>query len=362
MKIPLIVDAHEDLAWNILALGRDYTRSAAETRRLELGTDNVTHNGETLLGWPDYLAGRVAVVFGTLFAAPKRRSLGDWDSQVYTTFEDAHRIYRGQLEAYHRLTGEHPDRFRLIQSRDDLQSVLAHWEGEADEHPIGLVALMEGAEGVRRPAELEEWWQLGLRIIGLAWAGTRFCGGTREPGPLTEEGRLLLKEMAAIGFLLDISHMDEQAVLEALDVYPGTILASHANAAALLPGYQGNRLLSDLVIRRLFERGGIIGVVPYCRFLKAGWTESDSREAITLETVADQVDYLCQLAGDARHVGLGSDFDGGFGLSSVPAGIDTIADLPKLAAILSARGYKPEDVATILGGNWLDLLKQTLPE
>jgi hypothetical protein len=83
MKQPLIVDAHEDIAWNILVLGRDYTRSVRETRALEKGSENVVHNGETLLGWPEYQQGRVAFVFGTLFAAPKRRSLGAWDTQVY---------------------------------------------------------------------------------------------------------------------------------------------------------------------------------------------------------------------------------------------------------------------------------------
>ncbi len=70
------------------------------------------------------------------------------------------------------------------------------------------------------------------------------------------------------------------------------------------------------------------------QFLKAGWKKGDPREAITLETLAAHVDHICQMAGDARHVGLGSDFDGGFGLNSVPAGIDTIADLQKLGPIL----------------------------
>ncbi|MBN2387568.1 MAG: membrane dipeptidase [Anaerolineales bacterium] len=361
MPLPLIVDAHEDLAWNILVLGRDYTRSVAETRRLEAGTPNVAHNGETLLGWQEYQQGRVAIVFGTLFAAPRRCSIGDWDTQSYEDCEQAHRIYRAQLDAYHALAGNHPDHFRLLQTRAELESLLKQWEGEEGEHPVGLVALMEGADGVRRPAELEEWWELGLRIIGLAWAGTRYSGGTREPGPLTADGHLLLKAMAEIGFTLDLSHMDEEASLQALDTYPGAIIASHANAVALLPGFQGNRLLTDAVIKRLLERDGIIGVVPYCRFLRAGWTEAEGREGIPLASVADHVDHICQMAGDARHVGLGSDFDGGFGLTAAPAGVDTIADLQKLVPILAARGYRDEDVAAILGGNWLRHLKSCLP-
>jgi len=130
---------------------------------------------------------------------------------------------------------------------------------------------MEGAEGVRTPSELDEWWELGVRFIGPAWAGTRFCGGTRDPGPLTDDGRALLEAMADIGFTLDLSHMDELSARQSLDMYPGPIIASHANAAALLPGYDGNRLLPDEVIRGMITRDGIIGVIPYCRFLDNSW-------------------------------------------------------------------------------------------
>jgi membrane dipeptidase len=365
MPAPLIVDAHEDIAYNILSFGRDYTRPAAETRKLERKSapETIKHAGETLLGWPEYQLGRVAVVFGTLFATPERRKEGDWDRQSYADIQQAHRIYRTQLDEYHRLTDEHPDRFRLIGTRADLKSILSHWANATQPtHPVGLVPLMEGAEGVRTPSELEEWWEAGLRTIGLAWAGTRFCGGTRDPGPLTDDGRALLKAMADIGFTLDLSHMDPQSAREALDLYPGPIIASHANAAALLKGYTGNRLLPEDVIKGLLDRDGIIGVIPFCVFLENGWKRSDRRDHITLETLVAHVDHICQMAGDARHVGLGSDFDGGFGVDSVPSGIDTIADLQKLSPLLTAKGYNDDEVAAILGGNWLRHLQTHLPE
>jgi membrane dipeptidase len=95
--------------------------------------------------------------------------------------------------------------------------------------------------------------------------------------------------------------------------------------------------------------------------LNAGWKKGDRRDEITLTTLAAHVDHICQLAGDARHVGLGSDFDGGFGLNSVPADIDTIADLQKLAPILEMKGYNDEEVASILGLNWLRHLRTYLP-
>lgn len=359
----LIVDAHEDLAWNMLTFGRDYTRSAEETRRLEAGGPVPERNGDTLLGWPDYQRGRIGVVFASLFAAPLRRRLGEWDRLVYATSDQAYTLYSSQLDAYQRLVDGAPDKFELVRSLPGLEKVLLAWEDEAREsRPVGLVILMEGAECLREPGELEDWWARGVRVIGPAWAGTRFCGGTREPGPLTGEGYALLEGMAALGFTLDISHMDEQAALQALDFYPGAVIASHSNAVALLKGCESNRFLSDYLLKRLIERDGIVGIVPYNKFLLWGWSARDGRASVGLEHVAAQIDYVCQVAGSAAHVGIGSDFDGGFGLQSTPDGIDTIADLTKLALPLAEKGYTEDDIGTILGGNWLSLLRRTLPQ
>ena len=363
MKNFLIVDAHEDLAWNMLTFSRDYTLPAAETRQCEQGGLAPQHNGDTLLGWPDYQSGRVAVVFSTLFNAPQHRRLGDWDVMSYSTFDEAHALYRAQLEAYHRLAGDHPDMFRLVHTRRDLQAVLDHWKRtDTDEHPVGLIVLMENAEGVRQPGELEEWWAGGVRIIGPAWTGTRYCGGTREPGPLTPDGCALLKRMAELGFVLDLSHMDAQAALQALDSYPRQVIASHGNALALLPGSDSNRHLTNEVLRGLIKRDGVIGVVPNNGFLLVDWRSRGGREAVSIDLLVAQIDYICQLAGDAHHVGLGSDFDGGFGLQSVPVELDTIADLQILAPRLAQKGYTEVDIAAILGENWLSMLQINLPE
>ena len=178
----IVVDSHQDLAWNMLTFGRDYTRSVTETRQVESEGQTPQRNGDTLLGWPEYQRGQVALVFATLFAAPARHQLGDWDRLAYATIDEAHRIYSAQLDAYQRLVEEHPDKFRMVHSLQDLNDTLAGWEDAADEEPpIGLVILMEGSEGVREPTEREEWWHRGVRLLGPAWAGTRFCGGTREP-------------------------------------------------------------------------------------------------------------------------------------------------------------------------------------
>ncbi len=363
MNTPLLIDAHEDLAWNMLTFGRDYTLAAAAIRTREAGSIAPQVNGDTLLGWPDYQRGRVAVIFSTLFASPVRHKLGEWDRQSYADANEAHRCYAAQLDAYQRLVDEHPTMFRKLEKLADLQEVLEHWrQTETDEHPVGLVILMEGAEGVRIPDELEEWYQRDVRIIGPAWAGTRFCGGTLEPGGFTKEGYALLEAMAEFNLTLDLSHMDEKAALQALDSYPGHIIASHANAQALLKESDSNRHLSDLVIEGLINRSGTIGIVPSNSFLKSDWKTTAGRSSVTMDHVAAQIDYICQMAGDALHVGIGSDFDGGFGLQAVPAEIDTIADLHKLIPFLSQRGYTETDISAILGGNWLAQLNFILPE
>jgi membrane dipeptidase len=360
---PLIVDAHVDLAWNMASYGRDYTRAVAETRRLEADSQAVAQNGDTLLGWPEFQRGRVALIFSTLFAAPHRHRLYQNETQVYKTFNEAHALCRDQLLAYHRLTDDHPDKFRLIHSTADLNALLACWQAPAaDGCPVGLLALMEGAEAIRSPAELEEWHALGLRMIGLAWVGTRYSGGWKEPGPLTEAGRELLRAMADLNFILDVSHMDEPAALEALGRFDGPVVATHGNCRALLPDFPTNRQFSDRVLRGVIERDGCVGVVPYNIFLKVGWTrEHSKRSEVSVDGLVHHIDHICQLAGDSRHVGIGSDFDGGFGLQSVPFELDTVADLQLLAPLLRSRGYSADDTADILGRNWLRCLERDLP-
>jgi membrane dipeptidase len=362
--MPLIVDSHQDIAWNILSFGRDYARSAHETRRLEKGGLTVERNGDTLLGWPEYQQGQVAVIFATLFSTPARWAY-DWETYFYKEPKVAQKQYHQQMDLYYRLTDENPDKFRFIRSASDLDDVLASQqkaESDGQGYPVGLLPLMEGADCILDFGELEEWWELGLRFIGPAWAGTRFCGGTKEPGSLTKDGRMLLDTMADLGFTLDLSHMDEPAVLAALDSYPGQLVATHANCLALMPEYEFNRLLSDRVIHSILERDGMIGVVPFNTFLKDGWLIGKSdREEVSLDRLVDHIDHICQIAGDALHVGIGTDFDGGFGWGSTPYEIDTIADLQKLVPLLLARGYSQEDAADILGGNWINQLHRSLP-
>jgi len=357
----LVIDAHLDLAYNALAFGRDYRRSALETRALEQQSETPAVNGQCTVGLPELLAGNVAIVFGTLFTMPAHRALSRMDI-VYRDAQEAHRQGMAQLDVYHRWADEGSG-MTLIQRQSDLESVLATWStpsggSEPAERQVGMVLSMENAEPIRQPAELEVWVERGVRIVGPAWTGNRYTGGTGQPGPLTDLGRELVEMMADLRIGLDVSHMAERAALEALDRFEGVVLASHSNPQAIVPG---DRQLSDALIRGIAERDGVVGVALYNRFLSRDWRKGDRKELVTLTDVVRAVDYVCQRVGDAAHVGLGSDLDGGLGSESAPAEIDTVADLPKIAMALAGHGFEQKDVDAVMGGNWMRLLHRLLP-
>jgi membrane dipeptidase len=362
----IFIDAHQDLTYNMLTFGRDYRLSAAETRQREAGTETPSRNGHTLLGWPEYQHGMVALIFATLFVLPERYASAGWEKLTYRDLARAGDLLRQQFDLYHRLSGEHPDQFRLVLTKRDMKEILSAWESAPAEypektHPVGLVLSMESADGIRAPEELEEFWEMGLRLVGPVWAGGRFCGGMYESGGFSGEGYALLERMAELGYGLDIAHMNEKSALQALDVFPGPVIASHANVKALLRGLDGERHLSDAVIQRLVERDGIMGVVPFNGFLRPGWRPADDPQLVTLDLLANHIDHVCQIAGNAQHVALGTDFDGGFGYGAVPVEINTIADLQKLDPLLAGRGYTEEDVQAIFSGNWRRQLERILP-
>jgi membrane dipeptidase len=165
--------------------------------------------------------------------------------------------------------------------------------------------------------------------------------------------------MSGLNMILDLSHLAEESYFQAAEAYDGVAIASHSNPRRFLPTSRG---LSDEMIALLAERDGVVGIVPYNLFLEPGWRRGDRREEVSLAVVADAIDHVCQVTGSHRHVGIGSDFDGGLGLEHVPAEIDTVADLQKLSGLLAGRGYEHQQIADILNGNWLRLLRESLPD
>ena len=246
----LVVDAHEDIAYNFLRFGRDYRTSVALKRRQEAAGDHP--NGIATVGLPDALLGRVGVVFATIFTAPQSApGATSFDATHYSTPAEAYRIAEKQLDYYQRLADE-SGRILLVRRQAELDAVLKTWEPgtEFADHKQGMVLLMENADPIIEPKQFEEWYERGLRIVGPAWAASRYCGGTGQPGPLTNLGRELLEVMASFNAILDLSHMAEESFLEAVDRYEGVMIASHSNSRRFR---NSDRHLSADMVRRSFS-------------------------------------------------------------------------------------------------------------
>jgi membrane dipeptidase len=363
--MPYLIDAHEDMSWNWLSFGTDYTRPLAETRSKEANEVDQHRGGSSLLGWPEYSSAQVAIIFGTYFIAPRKYAEGEWDKVVFSSAREYGNLVKQSADYYQRLADQNPDKFRRIFNQRDLVEVLQPWQQTSElinpetRPPIGIINLIEGSEGLGSLSELEEWWELGVRILGPVWAGTRFCGGSLEGKGFTSEGHQLLSALAEIGYILDVAHMNDESMAVALDEFEGTVIASHANCRWLLKNPPNQRHLSQDNVKRMVERNGVIGVLPYARFLRTDW---DLNHPVSLEDYADHVDAICQTAGNANHVALGTDFDCGFGWPSVPNEINSIGDMQKLAPILLNRGYTTQQVESIFHSNWERILNQALPQ
>lgn len=354
-----IVDAHEDIAYNALVGARDLRVSVADKRK-QIPNDNAQgREGLATVGLPDLLQGEVGLVFGTLFASPARSAFGGNLRQGYTTPQEAETQGRAQLDYYRRVADE-DERVKLIYTRGDLDAQLTHWQGETSKRRVGIIVLMEGADPIVKPDDAKRWYDDGVRMVGLSWSQSRYAGGTRAPGPLTDDGKKLLKIMSELGMVWDVSHLAEESFFQGMNIFQGRVIASHSNCRQYVPT---DRHLTDDMLRALLERDAVIGCVLYNRFLRYDWEPKAGKHAVTLkDDVMRHIDRICQLAGSARHVGIGSDFDGGFGAQAIPSELDSVADLPKLAAVLKVAGYKSADIDGVMGGNWVRVMQETLPQ
>lgn len=348
----LIVDAHLDIAYNALEDGRNPLLTVEQIRSSE---PKAPSSGRASVSFPQLRDAGAALVFGTIFVMPASSPMAQDTRLVYTDANSAFKLGMQQLDYYHRLVNVEENRLRLVGSQATLEEVLSSQQGQ-DEPLLGIVPLMEGADPVRAPEELELWFEKGVRLIGLAWDDTRYAAGAwRGSGHgLTKEGRALLEVMHEYRVILDLTHMNERASLEALEQYEGPVAATHSNCRALVPG---ERQLSDTQIRAIGERDGVIGVVLFNSFLRAGYKKGDRKESVTLDHVVAHIDHICQTLGNARHVSIGSDMDGGFGAADIPAELDTSADLPLIASSLRSAGYDESDIRQIMGANWINLLQ-----
>jgi membrane dipeptidase len=332
----LIADAHLDLAYNALR-GRDVILPAS--RQTAHDTD-----GTPSVGLPDLRAGHVDLICATIFTEPAKSAA----ATGYKNAEEARAAALAQLDWYQ--SQERASHLQIVRTQSDLPT--------ADTAPPATraIILMEGADPLRSPDDVPAWFDAGLRIVGLAWKATRLAGGTGEPGPLTPEGRALVPALDRAGILHDTSHLAEESFWQLLDLTPGPVFASHSNCRSIVPT---DRQLSDDMIKALASRGGVIGINFFEKFLLPP-SQHKTRRA-TLDDLVAHVKHITDLTGSAKHVGLGSDMDGGFGAQHIPEEIRTSADLPKIADALHRANFSDEDTQNILGQNFLRFFQSHLP-
>ena len=344
----LIFDAHLDMAWNALEWNRDLMLPVGKIREFESHFSDIGP-GEGTVSWHALREGRV----GTLLPRLHRK---DKVLSHFQAREAAYGACHGQL-AYYRAMCERGV-LRAIPDKETLDKHVAQWEAETTgNHPIGFILSMEGSPSILSPAQIPEWYEMGLRILGPAHYGPNpYCFGTGSEGGVNADGKDLLKEMDTIGMLLDVTHLADQSFWETLEIFQGPVLASHHNCRALVPG---DRQLTDEQIRALIERGAVIGASFDCWMIKPDWTIGVSDpKTVSMEDIANHTDHICQIAGNAKHCGLGTDLDGGFGKEQTPHDLDTIADLGKFAEILERRGYSTEDIEGIMYKNFVEFFRR----
>ena len=360
----LIIDAHLDLAWNAVSYNRDLTLAVEAIRRREQGMTDEPGRGKATISLMELRRASIRMCVGTLLArsSPERKPQPPVIKRTdldYASPSIAYAAAHAQLAYYKALEKE--GHVRIIRTLADFDNQWVLVQRDPETAPLGVVLSMEGCDPITTPAEAQEWWDLGLRAAGLAHYGrSHYAYGTGVDGPLEEAGVALLKEFDRLGMILDVTHLSDQSMAQALDLYKGRVWASHHNCRALVPG---DRQLTDEQIKRLVGRGAIIGAALDAWMLYPNWERGKTEpKVVGIEAVADHIDHVCQLAGNANHSAIGSDLDGGYGTEQTPRDVSTIADLQKLGNILIKRKYKPADVDAIFYRNALGFLREALPK
>ncbi len=319
----MIVDAHLDIGWNAIADGRGFLAPPAPGY---------------LISRPALASAGVGLICATLYTAPAQARRAMRTRFVYENAHEAHIMAVAEVN-YYRACG-----LRLIRDQRELRAYVRGWK----KGQIAAVLLMEGADPIETPSQLGAWTDMGVRIIGPAWSRTRYTGGTGAPGGLTNLGVQLLKAMRRKKVILDLSHMADQAVADAFELWRGPIICSHSNARAIVPG---DRQITDATAAEVARRGGILGISFYPTHLrKAGRT--------TLDDAVRHAVHLARAAGGPEHVGLGTDLDGGMDSRYGP--MQDLGELKGLRGRLR-KHFSAAQVEGIMGANWLDFLGRSLP-
>ena len=281
-----------------------------------------------------------------------------------------------------------PDHLRLCTSASEIRQA----------HADGRFAVMLGIEGghaiENSLALLRTYFHLGVRYMTLTWANSNewadSCGDAGDPNiprhnGLTAFGKDVIREMNRLGMMVDVSHVSDGTLADVLSTSTAPVIASHSSARVLTAA---PRNLTDDQIRSIAAAGGAVMVNFYPAFIDENWRTAwnaltPERHAAQadlgaeyvakgqpvpyissngidrafaarlprppLSALIDHIDHIAKVAG-IDHVGIGSDFDG---VSALPDNINSAADLPRVVAALSQRGYASHDLDKLLGGNLL---------
>jgi len=358
MSKPLIVDAHLDLSMNALEWNRDLRWSVDQINESEKGMTDKPDRGNATTTLPELRKANAGLIVATQigrYVTPDS-PLPGWHSP-----EQAWAQTQGQLAWYKAM--EEEGKMVMIKDKDALEAHLELWNnGDVnDKKPIGYMLSLEGADSIVNVSYVEKAYESGLRAIGPAHYGPgRYANGTDSSGKLNQMGIELLKEMDRLGMILDATHLCDDAFWDALSLYKGNIWASHNNCRKFV---NHNRQYSDEMITALIERDAVIGIALDAWMMVPNWVRGVSTPKgmnCNLEIAINNIDHICQLAGNADHVAIGSDLDGAFGTEQCPYDLVTIADLQKIPVLLKNRGYSDTDIEKIANGNWIRFMRRAL--
>lgn len=328
-----VVDAHEDLAYHC----HEYNRDLVDPQGVPC-----------MVTLPGLQAAGVRLICATLFTAP-----GEETTIRRYKLNSQYEQYRSWLALYSR-------ELKLVCTRADLQQLAGAEPVSVNGRvgfPIGLILLMEGCDLLSGAVEAQTWFERGVRMAGLTWNGqNRFASGCFGDGRgIKHEGWALLDEFRRLGMILDLAHLNERGIAEALERFDGPLCSSHSNARRVC---NHERNLTDPHAVAIAGRGGVIGLNLLASLVQAGWKSGAAQPVLRMAT--DHVVHLARLVGD-EHVGLGTDLDGGLTPDNTPQGIDRIEQIGRLAEDLDGRGWDSGAVERFMGGNWWRFFERCLP-
>ncbi len=351
----LIFDAHLDLAMNAVDWNRDLRMDLADIRVQERLHGMNDHGRQTgTVSFPELKKAQVGVGVATLIARLEQainHPLGMTSPEACYAMAHAHLAYYRAMQR--------SGWVKMLRTKHDLAAHRDAYELNPNGSPFGFILSMECADAVLDPDNIHEWYDVGLRAIGITHYGAnRYGGGTRCEVGLAVDAIPLLKNIEQLGMALDMTHLSDKAFWQVAERFGGRVLASHQNARKFC---DWQRQFSDEQLKFVIERNGVIGMSFDAIMLQPGWVRGETKATVTMERIVDNVEHICQLAGNTNHVGIGSDLDGGYGYEQTPADVNTIADLQKLPDLLTKRKFADGDIERILHGNWLRFFGEVLP-